>query len=84
MRIKELGSHLTQIIKWPVVFPVNCYLVQEEDGNFPFLFLPVELNAPEKSSGASPPLLEILFRNGLDMREVGSGPGRQGYVAGII
>jgi glyoxylase-like metal-dependent hydrolase (beta-lactamase superfamily II) len=32
MRIKELGSHLTQITKWPVVFPMNCYLVQEEDG----------------------------------------------------
>ena len=32
MRIKELGPHLTQITKWPVVFPMNCYLVQEEDG----------------------------------------------------
>jgi glyoxylase-like metal-dependent hydrolase (beta-lactamase superfamily II) len=32
MRVKELGTHLTQITKWPVVFPMNCYLVQEEDG----------------------------------------------------
>lgn len=32
MRIKQLGTHLTQITKWPVVFPMNCYLVQEEDG----------------------------------------------------
>src|SRR5258708_31472606 len=32
MRIKELGPHLMQITKWPVVFPMNCYLVQEEDG----------------------------------------------------
>jgi len=32
MRIKQLGPHLTQITKWPVVFPMNCYLVQEEDG----------------------------------------------------
>ena len=32
MRIRELGPHLTQITKWPVVFPMNCYLVQEEDG----------------------------------------------------
>jgi glyoxylase-like metal-dependent hydrolase (beta-lactamase superfamily II) len=32
MRIKELGPHLTQITKWPVAFPMNCYLVQEEDG----------------------------------------------------
>ena len=31
MRIKELGSHLTRITKWPVVFPMNCYLVQEEE-----------------------------------------------------
>jgi glyoxylase-like metal-dependent hydrolase (beta-lactamase superfamily II) len=32
MRIKELSPHLTQVTKWPVVFPMNCYLVQEEDG----------------------------------------------------
>ena len=32
MRIRELGPHLTQITKWAVVFPMNCYLVQEEDG----------------------------------------------------
>ena len=32
MRIKELGPHLTQITKWPAVFPMNCYVVQEEDG----------------------------------------------------
>jgi glyoxylase-like metal-dependent hydrolase (beta-lactamase superfamily II) len=32
MRIKELGPHLIQVTKWPVVFPMNCYLVQEEDG----------------------------------------------------
>ncbi len=32
MRIKELGPHLTQITSWPLVFPMNCYLVQEEDG----------------------------------------------------
>jgi glyoxylase-like metal-dependent hydrolase (beta-lactamase superfamily II) len=32
MRIKELGPHLTQVTKWPVAFPMNCYLVEEEDG----------------------------------------------------
>src|SRR5258708_22303171 len=32
MRIKELGPHLTQITRWPLVFPMNCYVVQEEDG----------------------------------------------------
>ena len=32
MRIKELGTNLIQITKWPVAFPINCYLVQEEDG----------------------------------------------------
>ncbi|MGH7760029.1 MAG: MBL fold metallo-hydrolase [Candidatus Dormibacteraceae bacterium] len=32
MRVKELGPHLTQITKWPIVFPINCYVVQEEDG----------------------------------------------------
>src|SRR5258708_5360334 len=25
-----LGLHLTQINKWPVVFPMTCYLVQDE------------------------------------------------------
>ena len=32
MRIKELGTNLIQVTKLPVVFPMNCYLVQEEDG----------------------------------------------------
>lgn len=32
MRIKKLGTNLIQVTKWPVVFPMNCYVVQEEDG----------------------------------------------------
>src|SRR5258706_4969160 len=32
MRITRLGAHLTQLAKWPVAFPMNCYLVEEEDG----------------------------------------------------
>ena len=32
MRITRLGAHLTQVTKFPVAFPMNCYLVEEEDG----------------------------------------------------
>lgn len=32
MRITRHGSHLVQLTRWAVVFPMNCYLVQEEDG----------------------------------------------------
>jgi glyoxylase-like metal-dependent hydrolase (beta-lactamase superfamily II) len=32
VKITRLGAHLTQLAKWPVAFPMNCYLVEEEDG----------------------------------------------------
>ena len=32
MKITPLGTHLTQLTRFPAVFPMNCYLVQEEDG----------------------------------------------------
>ena len=32
MRISRLGAHLTQLTKFPTAFPMNCYLVEEEDG----------------------------------------------------
>jgi glyoxylase-like metal-dependent hydrolase (beta-lactamase superfamily II) len=32
MRISRLSAHLTQLAKWPVAFPMNCYVVEEEDG----------------------------------------------------
>ena len=32
MRIIKLGAHLTQVTMLPRVFPMNCYLVEEEDG----------------------------------------------------
>lgn len=32
MKTTRLGANLTQLTKWPVVFPMNCYLVLEEDG----------------------------------------------------
>jgi glyoxylase-like metal-dependent hydrolase (beta-lactamase superfamily II) len=32
VRITRLGEHLTELTKFPVVFPINCYLVEEEDG----------------------------------------------------
>ncbi len=32
MRITRLGALLTQLTKYPVAFPMNCYLVQEDDG----------------------------------------------------
>ncbi|NJN17659.1 MAG: MBL fold metallo-hydrolase [Oscillochloris sp.] len=32
MRITQHGSYLTQLTKFPRFFPVNCYLVREDDG----------------------------------------------------
>jgi glyoxylase-like metal-dependent hydrolase (beta-lactamase superfamily II) len=32
MRITRLGANLIQLTKWPIAFPMNCYLVLEEDG----------------------------------------------------
>ena len=32
MRTTRHGANLIQLTKWPVVFPMNCYLVLEEDG----------------------------------------------------
>ena len=32
MRITRLGSQLIQLTRYPAVFPMNCYLVQEDDG----------------------------------------------------
>lgn len=32
MRIAHHGSYLTQLTRFPLLFPVNCYLVREDDG----------------------------------------------------
>lgn len=32
MRITRHGDHLVQLTRWAAVFPMNCYLVLEEDG----------------------------------------------------
>jgi glyoxylase-like metal-dependent hydrolase (beta-lactamase superfamily II) len=32
MKTNRLGANLIQLTKWPVAFPMNCYLVLEEDG----------------------------------------------------
>ena len=32
MKITRLGSNLVQLTRYPAFFPMNCYLVQEDDG----------------------------------------------------
>jgi glyoxylase-like metal-dependent hydrolase (beta-lactamase superfamily II) len=32
MKITRLGPHLVQLTRYPLAFPMNCYLVEEEDG----------------------------------------------------
>src|ERR1700681_3756938 len=32
MRITRLGTNLIQLTKYPIAFPMNCYVVVEEDG----------------------------------------------------
>lgn len=32
MKITQLGHNLTQLTRWPLLFPINVYLVREDDG----------------------------------------------------
>src|ERR1700687_6149545 len=32
MRVTRHGDHLVQLTRWAAVFPMNCYLVLEDDG----------------------------------------------------
>ena len=32
MKITQVGANLIQLTRYPVLFPVNCYLVREGDG----------------------------------------------------
>ena len=32
MKTTQHGTHLTQLTRWPLLFPVNVYLVREDDG----------------------------------------------------
>lgn len=32
MKVREFGANLIQLIRFEAVFPINCYLVREEDG----------------------------------------------------
>lgn len=32
MKSRRLGPNLIQLTQWPVLFPINCYLVVDEDG----------------------------------------------------
>ena len=32
MRMTRHGEHLLQLTRYPALFPMNCYLIKEEDG----------------------------------------------------
>lgn len=61
MRITQHGTYLTQLTKFPRIFPVNCYLVREDEG----LTL-IDSAIP----GCGPAIIEAARRLGLPIRRI--------------
>ncbi len=61
MRITTHGAYLTQLTRFPRVFPVNCYLVREDDG----LTL-IDTGIP----GSAPAILAAAQRLGQPIRRI--------------
>jgi glyoxylase-like metal-dependent hydrolase (beta-lactamase superfamily II) len=61
MRITTHGAYLTQLTRLPHVFPVNCYLVREDDG-----FTLVDAALP----GSAPAIRAAARKHGLPIRRI--------------
>jgi len=61
MKITEYGRNLIQLTRLPVVFPVNCYLVREEDG-----FTLIDTGLP----GSAPAILAAAQAHGAPIRRI--------------
>ncbi|TMC14402.1 MAG: MBL fold metallo-hydrolase [Chloroflexi bacterium] len=74
MRITRHGDHLVQLTRWAAVFPMNCYLVLEEDG--------VTLVDSTISSPAADVASEAS-RLGLELRRVALTHAHADHVGGV-
>ena len=74
MRITRHGDHLVQVTRWAAVFPMNCYLVLEEDG--------VTLVDSTISSPAADVASEAS-RLGLELRRVALTHAHADHVGGV-
>ncbi len=61
MRITTHGTYLTQLTRLPRVFPVNCYLVREDDG-----FTLIDAALP----GSAPAIRAAARKHGLPIRRI--------------
>src|SRR5215218_391634 len=61
MRVKAYGDHLLQLTKYPALFPVNCYLVREDDG-----FTLIDTALP----GCAPEILAAALAHGGTIRRI--------------
>lgn len=74
MRITHYGSDLVQLTRYPAIFPMNCYLVREDDG--------VTLVDSTMSSPAAE-VERILGQLGLELRRVALTHAHADHVGGV-
>lgn len=74
MRITRHGSHLIQLTRLPTIFPMNCYLVQEDDG--------VTLVDSTASSPAAD-VERMLGQLGLELRRIALTHAHGDHVGGV-
>src|SRR6266567_227796 len=61
MKITTFGANLIQLTRYPVLFPVNCYLVREDDG-----FTLIDTGLP----GSAPAILAAAQAHGAPIRRI--------------
>ncbi|HJZ48779.1 MAG TPA: MBL fold metallo-hydrolase [Roseiflexaceae bacterium] len=61
MKITTFGDNLIQLTRFPVLFPVNCYLVREDDG-----FTLIDTALP----GSAPAILAVAQAHGGPIRRI--------------
>jgi glyoxylase-like metal-dependent hydrolase (beta-lactamase superfamily II) len=61
MKITTYGANLIQLTRYPVLFPVNCYLVREDDG-----FTLIDTGLP----GSAPAILATAQAHGAPIRRI--------------
>jgi glyoxylase-like metal-dependent hydrolase (beta-lactamase superfamily II) len=61
MKIAPFGANLIQLTRYPVLFPVNCYLVREDDG-----FTLIDTGLP----GSAPAIMAAAQAHGAPIRRI--------------
>lgn len=74
MRITRHGTHLLQLTRYPAVFPMNCYLVREEDG---LTLIDSTMGSPAADVAA------VAAELGLELRRVALTHAHADHVGGV-